>query len=443
MKYPLMIEYSEFPKLDLFNWLFYVTDKKYFKIDLLDVKPNLLTLTNREDCLRLENNPLLFYQNQFNMAIWFSTTGCGISVNDHLNHKDPMVRSVYKFHTYYHIRKIFKNLKIPIPGDDSFNEVNNQINRKELKKLLADFGLNDEYEFSTFNANNGWESWSVPNYDPNITDPAYYINDSKLNVFLQQVYENRVPPMFEDDFDKGMDNFRYRDTFIKTHVRRHKNIIKSIEQKPNQTYQPFLDLNSKKLTRRGLQWLNESIRTYVYCVLAAQTDTRTPIIGQFGTELDAQQQFKSLLENAIAEAQDMKKSIERYQNALGNAHKQLDYVIGPGLYIIPSNMILNINSVDNYNNNIQIATEEMKTGKNSINHLKQKPPKLMEGSPIIKSTLKTNIEKIEKPEKPEKIEKTEKPVKVKKEETETHETIKFILFATTGAIVTFLVFSFK
>jgi hypothetical protein len=45
-----------------------------------DISPNLLTLKNKEDCLRLINKPLTFYQNQFYMAVWFATTGCGIVI---------------------------------------------------------------------------------------------------------------------------------------------------------------------------------------------------------------------------------------------------------------------------------------------------------------------------------------------------------------------------
>ena len=435
------------PQYNFFTWNLYLTDKKYFKVNLPDILPNLLKLTNREDGLRLERNPLKFYQNQFNMAVWFATTGCGISVNNHLNHSDPMIRSVYRFHTYYHIRRIFKFLQIPIPGDDEFHEFNNFINRNEYKKLIAEFGLNREtayqhdgvVNFSSFDKNEGWEGFIPSDYNPNITDPGYYINDSKINFFLMQVHENRVPPMFQTDFDNGMDNFKYPDGFIKAHVRRHKNIISSVTQKPCQTYQHFMVENTENLTKTGIEWLNESIRTYVYCILAAQTDARTPIVGSFGTELDAQKQFIILLENVIEAKPDISTSITNYQNALTEAHKQLDYVIAPGLYIIPSDMILKIKTIYNYNNNILIATKNMKPGKNNINFTKQKLPPLMEGSLNKKSLLKTNSEKIEKPEKPEKF---EKPEKLKKEAEEEHETIKFILFGIGGVILTFLIFKY-
>ena len=39
------------------------------------------------------NNQMQFWQNQLNFAIWFATSGCGVSKLDHLKHKDPMIRS--------------------------------------------------------------------------------------------------------------------------------------------------------------------------------------------------------------------------------------------------------------------------------------------------------------------------------------------------------------
>ncbi|WP_375672995.1 hypothetical protein, partial [Bartonella sp. CL45QHWL] len=156
------------------------------------------------------------------MAIWFATTGCGISINDHLNNNNHLLSTIYRFHDYYQIMKIFKNLEIPTPGETNFNETNNSINRKKLGDLLSEFGLKDEYDFSVFENNGGWRSWSVPDYNPNITDPGYYINDSKINFFLMQVHENRMPPMFSKDWDAGMANFKYPDTFIKYHVKQHK-----------------------------------------------------------------------------------------------------------------------------------------------------------------------------------------------------------------------------
>ena len=313
--YPTVIVHEESIDVDVFNFDIFVTDTKNFKIKLPNIRPHLLSLNTREDCLRLIRDPLTFYQNQFNMAVWFATTGCGISINDHLNYPMPMIRSLYRFHTYYQMMRVFTMLQIPLPGNGAFNEINNNINKQKLKEILSDFGLNDEYGFSTFY---GWETWSVPDYNPNIVDPYYYVGDDKINMFLLQVYTNKTPPMFRKDWDANIDNFRHREQFIKYHVNQHKNVFDVITQKPQQTYQQFMILNSKALTRTGISWVNDSIRTFVYCILGAQAETRTPIVNSYGTELDAQKEFKKLLNDSINQHEDIRSSIQSYQKSVAD-----------------------------------------------------------------------------------------------------------------------------
>ena len=55
-----------------------------------------------------------FWQSQLNFAVFCSSSACGVSVK-HLNAKEPMMRSIYRFHVYYHIRRILKILEIPLP----------------------------------------------------------------------------------------------------------------------------------------------------------------------------------------------------------------------------------------------------------------------------------------------------------------------------------------
>ena len=53
-------------------------------------------------------------QSQLNFVVFCASSACGVSV-EHLNTKEPMIRSIYRFHVYYHIRKILKILEIPLP----------------------------------------------------------------------------------------------------------------------------------------------------------------------------------------------------------------------------------------------------------------------------------------------------------------------------------------
>ena len=64
------------------------------------------------------------WQSQLNFAVFCTSSACGVSV-EHLNAKEPMIRSIYCFHVYYHIRRILKILEIPLPYENSFNQYNN------------------------------------------------------------------------------------------------------------------------------------------------------------------------------------------------------------------------------------------------------------------------------------------------------------------------------
>ena len=64
------------------------------------------------------------WQLQLNFVVFCASSACGVSV-EHLNDKEPMIRSIYRFHIYYHIRRILKILEIPLPYENSFNQYNN------------------------------------------------------------------------------------------------------------------------------------------------------------------------------------------------------------------------------------------------------------------------------------------------------------------------------
>ena len=83
-------------------------------------------------------NQMQFWQNQLNFAIWCATSGCGVSKLDHLKHKDPMMRSVFRFHTYYQIRRILNEMKCPLPTHRSWNPLNNGIDMNAFEQLCAE-----------------------------------------------------------------------------------------------------------------------------------------------------------------------------------------------------------------------------------------------------------------------------------------------------------------
>ena len=73
-------------------------------------------------------------------GLFCASSTCGVSVK-HMNAKKPMIRSIYRFHVYYRIRRILKILEIPLTYENSFNQYNNLHNHEKFKKFVVSMGL--------------------------------------------------------------------------------------------------------------------------------------------------------------------------------------------------------------------------------------------------------------------------------------------------------------
>ena len=80
------------------------------------------------------------WQTQLNFAVFCASSTCGVSF-EHMNAKKPMIRSIYRFHVYYHIRRILKILEIPLTYENSFNQYNNLYNHEKFKKFVVSMEL--------------------------------------------------------------------------------------------------------------------------------------------------------------------------------------------------------------------------------------------------------------------------------------------------------------
>ena len=114
---------------------------------------------------------------------------------------------------------------------------------------------------------------------------------------------------------------------------------------------------SRGFTRSGLVSISESVRAYVYLILNSQTAARSSIIGNNSNALTAQREFINNFENIINRRVDIQEDIARYQNTLNYASSKVDYSVGEGIYMLPSDMNLKIKSgVTGYNNKILISS---------------------------------------------------------------------------------------
>ena len=99
--------------------------------------------------------------------------------------------------------------------------------------------------------------------------------------------------------------------------------------------------------------------------MVAQANVRNPIIGSGGGVQEAQQEMLVLFESAVIE-EDISKSISRYQLAIQNTKVKLNFAITPGTWLLPSEMLINMERIDGYNNKLQKATYNMKFGSNNF-----------------------------------------------------------------------------
>ena len=77
-------------------------------------------------------------------------------------------------------------------------------------------------------------------------------------------------------------------------------------------------------------------------ILTSQVQARSSIVGNSASAVDAHQVFKSTFNSWINEDCSFSIHIDRYQNVLENALSKKDFSIGVGIYMLPSNLNLNI-----------------------------------------------------------------------------------------------------
>ena len=277
------------------------------------------------------------WQSQLNFMVFCASSACGVSV-EHLNTKEPTIKSIYRFHVYYHIRRILKILEIPLPYENSFNQYNNPYSHEKFIGICNEYGVsNDLTKWRNQKYFSTWQSRAWETGKPGMS----YINE---NSFSRWIIEK-----------------------------------------------------SDGITMLGLQKLSESVRDYAYLILTSQTSTRGPIIGIESRNLDAQRTFLNSFENIVNRRVNIPEDIRRFQKTLQYARSKVDYAIGEFIYMLPSDMNLRIGNVRNYNNKILISSPpSFKIGTNAKINLdvKSKEVEMVKTEPDVKPKVKAkpNIE---------------------------------------------------
>ena len=115
----------------------------------------------------------------------------------------------------------------------------------------------------------------------------------------------------------------------------------------------------------GLYRISESVRAYAYLILSSQASARSSIIGNRASALRAQSAFLNNFENVVNRRVDIQEDIKHYQDTLSYASSKVDYSMGENIYMLPSDMNLNIRSgTVGYNNKILLSYEKFSLKKN-------------------------------------------------------------------------------
>ena len=98
-----------------------------------------------------------------------------------MNAKKPMIRSIYRFHVYHHVRRILKIMEIPLPYENSLNQYNNPYNHEMFIKVCGEYGVSNDLTkwrnqiyFST------WQSRAWETGKPGIS----YINENSFSRWI-------------------------------------------------------------------------------------------------------------------------------------------------------------------------------------------------------------------------------------------------------------------
>ena len=338
----------------------YVSNTKKFTANMRNVfKSQVVTFKFGKQSRKWLNAPdMNYWPQQLNFAVWCATSGCGVSPFESLNYP-KVVAGFVKFHVYFTIRRILYELNVPLPDEQPFAIANNPYSKVAYQRLCAEFGIGNGSDFRWKGGRNHGLGDIFLDYGA-----GYHGRGGGFqNVHLIRNYD-------EDANQWPGDGGEFSDDGGK---KEKGNLISFIRNDDFAEYKYawFIPTSGYGLTKAGLGRLNRSAEAFVYCVLGSQVNTRNSIVGTGGGAIETQQEFLALFESSVIE-NDISSSVQRYQLATQEAKLRLDLAIAPGVWLMPSNMIINTESIVGYNNNLMKATGDMKFGVNSNVNLETK-----------------------------------------------------------------------
>ena len=358
---------------DLFNKQvkIYVTPTDYFttKFRQIFTKTQIKFTQAKYARKWLAKPDMSFWPQQLNFALWCATTGCGVSremlfSNSTLQLSDQ-VRTFYQFHVYFTTRKILYEMggiqsKNALPDDPAFNQKDNPYDIASYKRICAEFGVDPSADFRfTYGQNHGLGYVNIMYSDGSFAHKKWQYPPADLS--------NPSSQRLAGDSGATTNNTI---AFIRN------------DQGANTQFEHFVPTQTSGLTLNGPGRINQSIMAFGYCILGAQANTRSSILGNLGTARNTQTDFLILIEDSI-KTLNVSSGPVKYQDAIEATKVRLNLAVARGTLLLPARMIINTESIVGYNNNLRRSTDDMKLGvNNQVNQATKKASlKLMAGGP--------------------------------------------------------------
>merc|ERR1711911_337736 len=183
--------------------------------------------------------------------------------------KYPMVRSLYLFHPYYHIRRILHICSIKIPGDPGFKRYANKFDEEGVRRVFAKYCRGTTYKLEDFRNEKNEKT-----YQPNARKSVYLEESSSMRWIIQ---------------------------------------------------------NSGGLIGDGPQKLSESVGIFTYLVLSAQMGASASITGTQSKNEIARIRFKEYFENLVKRKIDVIEDIRSFNEIVGVTGVRPNYNVGEGV----------------------------------------------------------------------------------------------------------------
>ena len=315
-------------------------------------KNQQIKFTSASECKKWQVGPnWKYWPQQLNLATWCATGGCGVTAD--WNYFPPEVRNLLKFHVIFTVRRLLYEMGCALPDDTGFDQINNPHDLAGIERIKREF--NAPTDFRNRRGSNGGLG--------DIHAQFFHSGrKSKVINLKSTTWSNSWPQNLFRFRDEGLSDFKIE------------RVIQYIMNPETHQEGWFMLRESYGLTMAGKGRLNRSIEAFVYCVLGAQVNMRSSMAGQSGSAQEVKEELINLFEKAIIE-EEVSVSAPRYQTAIQSSRAKLDFALAPGLWLLPSDLEINLTRKVGYNNFLQKATEDMKLGVNNVNLLTATPAK--------------------------------------------------------------------